>query len=213
MDSESTRAINFKKPVFILAVLIMLLSVVVLLLWYTGNLPSFKTDEPAGIDKVVNKPVRMYPDSPVESVRAQSLAQVDFSNPHTVKNVPRMIPTMKSIEKLVVIRKLRELGTPEAVEALKWIVENDKSKAEERVIGQAAGSLVSIDSDASWKTLNDLSGSSDSEVREAIATSLGYTNSPTALEILNRLDSDASESVKSAARQAIEKRSDRGKGN
>jgi len=153
-----------------------------------------RTDDSITVEypKIVNKPVRKYPDAPEESVKAQALSKVDFSNPHTVKNVPRMIPTMSLLEKLVIVRKLKEVGTPEAVQALHWIVENEGAEVEDRIQGHATGALVKIDSEEAWAALKNLANSEDPAIREALAVSLGYSKKPEADALLKDLEKDES---------------------
>lgn len=159
----------------------------------------------AGAPPAGAAPPGRYPGLPRESVRAQDLSTIDCKNPVIVKALPRMMQTWSRPEKLVVIAKLKEAATPEAVDTLEAVATAvpDPEKPNEDARAHAVGALVGIGSKASWASVSRLATSSDKDVRRMAASSLGYSDATEARRLLGDLSRDKDADVAKAGSEAL----------
>lgn len=160
----------------------------------------------SGTEKA-GEPSRALPGVPDPAVRAQRLAQVDFRNPHSARNAPRIVASAGRLEKLLIISKLKEAGSGEAAKALEEIAlaEPAGAKPEDDVRPHAVGALVHIKDAAAWAALGRLAASPNEFLRLRTAVSLGYADPAKARPLLETLRSDSSESVRKAAAEALQR--------
>ena len=155
--------------------------------------------------EAVNPPPQRFPGAPRESVKAQDFSKVDFKNPHTVRNAPRMMTSLTRLEKLVLIGKLKETETTAAAQALENIVLNPigKCSPEEDIRAHAIGALVAMNTQEAWSVVLRLSQSEDAQIRAWVGTSLGYSKSSEADQVLSVLTRDESELVVKQAEESV----------
>ena len=155
--------------------------------------------------EAVNPPPQRFQGAPRESVKAQDFSKVDFKNPHTVRNAPRMMTSLTRLEKLVLIGKLKETETTAAAQALENIVLNPigKCSPEEDIRAHAIGALEAMNTQEAWSAVLRLSQSEDAQIRAWVGTSLGYSKSSEADQVLSVLTRDESELVVKQAEESV----------
>jgi hypothetical protein len=153
------------------------------------------------------EPFRALKGVPDEAVKAQRLGQVDFGNPHAARNAPRIVASAGRLDKLLIVSKLKEAGTPEAAKALEEIANAKPGSGapEDDVRPHAIGALVHFKEGEAWTALGRLASSTDEVLRRRTAVSLGYGEPARARPLLETLRNDSSEAVREAADEALQR--------
>jgi hypothetical protein len=153
------------------------------------------------------EPFRALKGVPDEAARAQRLGQVDFGNPHAARNAPRIVASAGRLDKLLIVSKLKEAGTPEAGKALEEIANAKPAGGapEDDVRPHAIGALVHFKAVEAWAALGRLAASPDEFLRRRTAISLGYGDPARAKPLLEALKQDESDAVRKAASESLKR--------